>query len=157
MAQSIALHTTANTEGTVKNNIFLEWGTNAITVTAPAAIANNTFDNNLYFDTGGTVFATIEVTARTFSAWQSVHSQDANGLNSDPLFRNAPAGNFSLQRGSPAIDAGVDVSLTQDYEGNSLVGLPDMGAYEYAVGITKPIAANLVNNLTSNLTASLPE
>jgi hypothetical protein len=40
-----------------------------------------------------------------------------------------------LQAGSPAIDAGVDVGLTKDFEGNPIVGTPDIGAYEYQGGI----------------------
>ena len=38
---------------------------------------------------------------------------------------------YSLQYTSPGIDAGTDVSLTEDYAGNSIYGLPDIGAYEY--------------------------
>jgi hypothetical protein len=38
---------------------------------------------------------------------------------------------FHLKAGSPAIDAGIDVGLTQDYEGNPIIPPPDIGAYEY--------------------------
>jgi hypothetical protein len=36
-----------------------------------------------------------------------------------------------LLAGSPAINAGVDVGLTRDYDGHYLIGNPDIGAYEY--------------------------
>jgi LysM repeat protein len=38
---------------------------------------------------------------------------------------------FRLQQTSLAIDSGTDVSLTSDYEGNPIYGLPDIGGYEY--------------------------
>lgn len=38
---------------------------------------------------------------------------------------------YSLQSTSPAIDAGTDVSLTTDFEGNPIYGLPDIGGYEF--------------------------
>ncbi|HEY6019709.1 MAG TPA: choice-of-anchor Q domain-containing protein [Candidatus Paceibacterota bacterium] len=37
---------------------------------------------------------------------------------------------FSLQEGSPAIDAGTDVGITEDIEGTSRDSQPDIGAYE---------------------------
>ncbi len=38
---------------------------------------------------------------------------------------------YHLLPTSPAIDSGTDVSLTTDYAGNSIYGIPDMGGYEY--------------------------
>ena len=49
----------------------------------------------------------------------------------DPLFTSPTTGGFTLQATSPCINAGMDVGLTQDYAGNPIVGLPDIGAYEY--------------------------
>ena len=59
---------------------------------------------------------------------------ESNGVNGDPLFVNAAAGNFHLQSTSPAINKGTDVSSIRavDYEGNPIVGLPDIGAFEYS-------------------------
>jgi hypothetical protein len=45
-------------------------------------------------------------------------------VNADPLFANPPGGDFSLQAGSPAIDAGTDVGLP--FAGSA----PDIGAIE---------------------------
>jgi hypothetical protein len=48
----------------------------------------------------------------------------------DPNFVSAPS-DFHLNAGSPAIDGGVDVGLTTDYEGKTLSGMPDLGAFEF--------------------------
>ena len=50
-------------------------------------------------------------------------------IEQDPLFIGSD--DYQLQPTSPAINAGVDVGLTTDYAGNPIVGLPDIGAYEY--------------------------
>ena len=47
----------------------------------------------------------------------------------DPLFVSAV--DYHLQVGSPAIDAGVDVGLTEDYDGQAVDDPPEIGAYEY--------------------------
>jgi hypothetical protein len=38
---------------------------------------------------------------------------------------------YHLSASSPAINAGTDLGLTTDIEGNPIYGLPDIGAYEY--------------------------
>lgn len=45
------------------------------------------------------------------------------------------AADYSLRPGSPAINAGVDVSLTTDFLGKPIRGVPDIGAYEH-YGVT---------------------
>jgi hypothetical protein len=53
--------------------------------------------------------------------------------NQDPLFVDATNGNFSLKGCSPAINTGTATGITHttDILGNPLVGIVDMGAYEY--------------------------
>jgi LysM repeat protein len=54
----------------------------------------------------------------------------AHDIITDPHFTSVS--NLHLQSSSPAINAGVDVGLTTDYDGNSKSGPNfDMGAYEY--------------------------
>jgi hypothetical protein len=67
----------------------------------------------------------------TLSGWQSVSSQDAHSITGDPLL-NA---DYSLQGGSPCIDAGTDTDLTDDFAGNARPngGGYDIGAYEYTL------------------------
>ncbi|MFC1615314.1 MopE-related protein [Patescibacteria group bacterium] len=59
-------------------------------------------------------------------------SQGANSINTNPLFVNPASHDFHLQSTSPAINAGVNVGLTEDFDGNAIVGNPDIGAYEYS-------------------------
>ena len=51
----------------------------------------------------------------------------------NPLFVNASGGDYHLQAGSPAIDAGANLGFTRDFENGTVpVGsAPDIGAYEY--------------------------
>jgi parallel beta-helix repeat protein len=70
----------------------------------------------------------------TYSSWYSVYAAaNGNTVQSDPLFRSASGGDFRLQSTSPAIDAGTNVGLTQDFAGVPIpVGLGyDMGAFEF--------------------------
>ena len=63
-------------------------------------------------------------------------------IQAAPLFKDKANGDYSLQQGSPAINAGTDVALLADILGNPIDALPDIGAYEYVPGgDTTPPAA----------------
>jgi hypothetical protein len=56
--------------------------------------------------------------------------------SSNPMFVNMTGGDYHLQMASPAVDAGINVGYTTDFEGVAVpqaVGslLPDVGAYEF--------------------------
>ena len=98
----------------LKNNIFY----------SNIQIANNgnfTHTNNLYYMVnminGSGVGYTLSTGEKT----------------GNPLFVNLGAGDLHLQSGSPAIDAGINLGYSKDYEDKTVpVGAaPDMGAYEY--------------------------
>ncbi len=57
-------------------------------------------------------------------------------IQGDPLFIDAPNGNFRLQSGSPAIDTGLTTGVSQDLDGNPIPSgsAPDMGVYEFQQG-----------------------
>lgn len=61
----------------------------------------------------------------------SAQTTFTNGFTTDPLFAGASSGNFRVGTGSPAINAGTDVSLTTDKAGRAVANPPDIGAYEY--------------------------
>jgi len=55
-----------------------------------------------------------------------------SGYARNNIVDNAQIGsNYQLQSGSPAIDAGIDVGLSEDFDGTSINGLPDIGAQEF--------------------------
>jgi len=55
----------------------------------------------------------------------------SNNITGDPKFINLSSYDFHLQSASPAIDKGITFSgRTKDADGNSIVGAPDIGAYE---------------------------
>jgi hypothetical protein len=90
-----------------------------------------TISNNLYYRTSGNMiyWNSLEYTQAQFAAYKTA-SGDATSLSASPAVTNAAGYDFSLQAGSPCINAGVSVGLTRDYFGNLLVGLPDIGAIE---------------------------
>jgi hypothetical protein len=66
----------------------------------------------------------------------------SNNLTTNPLFVDAANGNFHLQNGSPAIDAGIALSgITVDIAGIlKPQGLAyDIGAYEYSLVLAPPL------------------
>jgi Ca2+-binding RTX toxin-like protein len=98
------------------------------------------YNNILYGSKGESLIASNKSTNVTFNnnlAYNGVFKVTGSGniLNQDPLFVNPAKGNFSLQPGSPAIDAGSNTfnSITnktpQDGDGNSTAVI-DIGAYE---------------------------
>jgi hypothetical protein len=52
-------------------------------------------------------------------------------FTTDPAFIDGPNHNYALDTGSPCIDTGVNVGLTNDFNGDEIFGVPDIGAYEY--------------------------
>jgi parallel beta-helix repeat protein len=102
------------TGGIVRNNIFYnlpgQWVYNGNFVM--------TASNNLFY-TDEDVFGTEPVIG-------------------NPLFVNPAAGDFHLQEGSPAIDAGIGTGYAVDPDGVSVPqgDAPDIGVYEYEGGVS---------------------
>ena len=106
--------------------------------------------NSVYQDSGTSCYDTTNG-AQTFAQWKANHpTWDANFLNSDPLMTDPDNGDFRLKMASPCIDAGTDVGLTQDYDGNNVPygWAVDIGAYEYQ-GSANPLLAEINASPTS--------
>lgn len=73
-----------------------------------------------------------------------------HGITSDPLFISPT--DFHLQSTSPAVNAGTNVVLTEGYDENPIVGLPDIGAFEsnYIIDTTKPTITSFTIPSASN-------
>jgi hypothetical protein len=118
-------------DNVVFNNILMNDGNNgsiALDNTAGFASANNAVVDTFTPDRDDSYL--------TLAQWQGL-GYDAGSFLSTPaaLFVDAAAGNYSLQPGAPAVDAGLDTfagqsAPTTDLDGASRSGPPDVGAVE---------------------------
>jgi len=115
---------------TVKNNIIYARGTLGALI-QKATTGSATIDYNCYYKSSYTgQFIWNGTSYDTLAAWQTASSQDTNSIASNPLFIDAANGNFKLNPHSLCVNAGTDVSLTEDYEGLKIRHAPDIGAHE---------------------------
>lgn len=67
----------------------------------------------------------------TYAAFDAGYGADSDSVAGDPVFVNAATADFHLDAGSPAINAGINVSLAKDFEGNPVASTNiDIGALE---------------------------
>jgi hypothetical protein len=129
----------AGNNNTLKNNIMTESGYGS-EIRINSELSGVIVDYNLYYKASGTKWDLNGTDYSSLSSWQTASGQDGHSIASNPLFTSAAANDLHLQIGSPAIDAGTDVSLTTDYDGTAVpqgFGV-DMGAYEYRKIISPP-------------------
>ena len=116
----------------VVNNIFYNVG-NAIAIDEePTGLM---ITNNLFYSASAASVFIFENVTYNLADFTSVSGTDEmlieNNLEINPLFDNPSAGAFMLMNGSAAIDAGLDVGMSTDFNNKMIVGLPDIGAFEY--------------------------
>jgi hypothetical protein len=123
------------TNFTIVNNIFYQPPSYVIWTYSPCV--GWSVKNNMVY--GGRMWVPETYDANKAAAMDGNNygKTDCENAEVNPLFvnaikTNAPNVDFHLQSSSPAINKGINVSLTQDYSGNPIVGLPDIGAYEYS-------------------------
>ncbi len=138
------IYTSAVSDFDIRNNIFNGGG--KVVYASTFCTTNLVSDYNIYYNNGidyDIVNAVGGAGSCTLSEWQ-VAGYDSNSLNIDPQF----IGNFGtdddddvfkLNASSPAINVGIDVGLTTDYDGNAVDGVFDIGAYEYQSATPSPI------------------
>jgi hypothetical protein len=122
---------------TMKNNIFYVTGCEAVRVQQTGGTYD--FDNNCYYRTdAGDVWHWGAGSYDAIADWRTASGQDANAMEADPDFVDLNNDNVYLKGTSPCIRTGAGVSLTQDYDGQTVPrpyiygeATPDIGAYEY--------------------------
>jgi len=147
---------------TFKNNIVALSNTYAVQSEDVNVLTTGMdFDKNCYYFTSGTMADWNGTGYAALSNWQTGLTQDLESIDTDPLFINDnPSSDydFHLQSTSPCIDTGVNVGLTRDFEGSGIVGLPDIGAYEYQY-IIPPVPSDalpIVTNVKGDLYLNSP-
>ena len=101
-------------------------------------IANNIFYQpttaGVWLDTGGLTNATVSnnIAFGGVASTGSGATLSANLNNTDPQFVNASGLDFHVQAGSPAIDAGMSLSVVpNDFDGYTRSGVFTIGAYQF--------------------------
>jgi len=116
----------------VKNNVGFATKAGAFGIYVDAATANNaglSITNNDWYRASGNWYSWSGTPGATLATWNALDAAIGTDLNADPLFLSAT--DFRLREGSPAINTGVDLSLTRDFVGTPIMGaLPEIGAYE---------------------------
>ncbi len=144
----------------IKNNLFyqnrfiqndMRWSWYAELDKKPVQIMtgrtnNILFDNNnifneqvdeLYAVSYGTRFSSSNSAPQKLSWWEENHPQlFKNSVQANPLFENASSYDFSLQEGSPMIDAGAFLTKTSSSGNNSLsMQVVDAGWFMNGFGV----------------------
>jgi parallel beta-helix repeat protein len=126
--------------GEFKNNIVWNTGTSnpRTRLGISSIIPGQTFvtNHNIYNDTGSErLIGWLGTSYYDLASFQTATGQDLNSSTANPQFVDIWTANFRVQPTSPAIDAGTDVGLTSDYDGNPVPSgtAPDIGAYELQV------------------------
>ena len=126
----------------IKNNIFLDNGV-AMYIQGRRNVSYIDTSNNIFYETGDdNVLSYGNTVYRNLSEWQSEFpGSEANSMQADPMIADPQNSDYTLLPGSPAIDAGTDVGLSLDIEGNAIpldgdsdgTAVPDIGPIEYTV------------------------
>jgi hypothetical protein len=110
-----------------------------------------TGDSNLYYPDGPAYFM-VGANPYDFAGWKAKTGQDGNSFVADPVLANLAAGDFRLMPNSPAIDAGASFGIVTDFDGKSVLGVTDIGAYEFGARSTGESTA--AGSLTGDFSAT---
>ncbi len=128
----------SDTSNIFKNNIFQRYGSgsyNPMYQWSPSGafafngnLWNPTTDSNWHYNNADLSWA----------QWRGApYSQDATAVTSDPLFTNPSSRDFTLQAGSPAIDAGINLTTVTSVSGTGTAIVVD-DSYYFSDGLGIP-------------------
>jgi parallel beta-helix repeat protein len=137
----VGLYLDPGSGNTLRNNIIFNNWTGLYIGDPNNKVLNNTFYGNSHGGLKADNPSATNITVKNNIFFKnSLYDFKGSGLvmshnlTTDPKFVNASGGNFRLQSGSPAINAGVTLpDVACDFDGNGRPAGPayDMGAYEY--------------------------
>jgi parallel beta-helix repeat protein len=166
----------SSTGATLANNIAVDNGINSPRTQGDIRVesgstSGTTMNNDLvHLTSSGVLLIWNSVNYTSLSSFKSATGQESRGIQADPMWRNATAGDLHLTAGSPAIDSadsGVSGQPNTDVEGHARVDDPatantgvgpraydDRGAYELSGSSDSPPAASLSVAVTGPLTVT---
>jgi hypothetical protein len=110
-----------------RNNILGSNGAACVSDDAGESATGNDFNYDLLYANYGALFRWKNTNYSTLAALRSGTGFELNGRAGDPLFVSPATGDWTLQAGSPAVDAGLRLpGLNDRYTGAA----PDIGAHE---------------------------
>lgn len=120
-------------ELTLFNNIFYMNDINDIAI--DHKVSKLLSDHNIFYPERYGFIKNAETVYSTLAELQQFANLDRHSLTSDPRFMNVADDDFSVEPGSPAIDAGEVVGLLEDFFGNAVPqgGIPDIGLLEAGI------------------------
>jgi parallel beta-helix repeat protein len=118
----------------IKNNIVFDYDGYCLYIGDKTLVG--VCDNNCWYNSVGSVYARINSVnygSGDFAAYKTATGWDTNGLWEDPKFVDKAGSDFHLASNSPCRNAGVDVSLTPDYDEVTVPREtnPAIGAFEF--------------------------
>ncbi len=116
------VNNTSTTNTKIINNIITNFSYRPVMIYGNIA-TNFDFKNNLIYNSGNSNDIYI------VGSHPTNYNKSENIAGENPLFVSTT--DLQLQSTSPAKNTGVDVGLTTDFEGSSILEIPDIGAYEY--------------------------
>ena len=116
----------------IVNNMFYNVGKALEIDSEPTTI---TITNNLFYNETSTNVAVWEGVNYSLENFELLIGENdftiLDNISDNPLLVDPLSGYFMLTSFSPAINTGKLVGFTQDYLGNEISGLPEIGALEY--------------------------
>ncbi|MEW5805301.1 MAG: choice-of-anchor Q domain-containing protein [Patescibacteria group bacterium] len=133
----------------IENNTIVETtgaGKHIFWIWQPASAGTVNFRNNIvYSDTkyGASNQVNFSHSNNVFyfisgASFPSSYANSSDMVDQNPQFVNLSNGDLHLLSHSPAIDKGVHLGYSQDFDGRSIAGVPDIGAFEYSTGGLPP-------------------
>jgi len=130
---------------TIENNVIVAGPQHAFVENAYRENVDNVVDHNLYYSVDGSptgVWSWKGHRYADFEAWATASGNDRHSTFVDPGFADVASGDYSIDAGSPAVDAGAFLpsSGTTDFAGEprAQAGGIDVGAFEVAAPPPSP-------------------